>query len=160
MTGFSVLLRKELLEQWRTLRLPVVAAVFLLNGIISPLLARFTPELVEALGGDALFVEDRVPGRRIERGGEPAVATRLGLPLGTEPAVVAAHRFTQLDHHALVLVEALTEPGIEEVPVHRRRRARMTVGRDHRVPVHRDPPEVVFESHIRITPGARYGPER
>jgi ABC-2 type transport system permease protein len=51
MTGLAVLLRKELLEQWRTLRLPVVAAVFLLTGFSSPLLARFTPELVAALGG-------------------------------------------------------------------------------------------------------------
>jgi ABC-2 type transport system permease protein len=50
-TGFGVLLRKELLEQWRTLRLPVVAAVFILTGLSSPLLARFTPELIEALGG-------------------------------------------------------------------------------------------------------------
>ncbi|HET9344944.1 MAG TPA: ABC transporter permease subunit [Candidatus Limnocylindrales bacterium] len=51
MTGLSVLLRKELLEQWRTLRLPVIAAVFVLIGLSSPLLARFTPELIEALGG-------------------------------------------------------------------------------------------------------------
>ena len=51
MTGFSTLLRKELLEQWRTLRLPVIAAVFVLIGLGSPLLARFTPELVESLGG-------------------------------------------------------------------------------------------------------------
>ena len=51
MTGLAVLLRKELLEQWRTLRLPVIAAVFVLVGLGSPLLARFTPELVESLGG-------------------------------------------------------------------------------------------------------------
>jgi ABC-2 type transport system permease protein len=48
-TGFGVLVRKELLEQWRTLRLPVVAVVFLLVGLGSPLLARFTPELLDAL---------------------------------------------------------------------------------------------------------------
>ena len=52
MTGFAVLLRKELLEQWRTTRLPVVAAVFLLVGLSSPLLARFTPELIEPFAGD------------------------------------------------------------------------------------------------------------
>jgi ABC-2 type transport system permease protein len=56
-TGFGVLLRKELLEQWRTLRLPVIGAVFLLVGLISPLLARFTPELVEALGGAQFQIE-------------------------------------------------------------------------------------------------------
>jgi ABC-2 type transport system permease protein len=52
MTGFGVLLRKELLEQWRTMRLPIVTAVFLLVGLSSPLLARFTPEILKAVGGD------------------------------------------------------------------------------------------------------------
>ena len=47
----QVLLRKELLEQWRTTRLPVVATVFLLVGLSSPLLARFTPEILKAVGG-------------------------------------------------------------------------------------------------------------
>ena len=56
MTGVGVLLRKELLEQWRTLRLPVVATVFVLVGLSSPLLARFTPELIEALGGSQLQI--------------------------------------------------------------------------------------------------------
>ncbi len=51
MTGFAALLRKELLEQWRTMRITLVATVFLLVGLSSPLLARFTPELIEALGG-------------------------------------------------------------------------------------------------------------
>ena len=49
MTGFAALLRKELLEQWRTTRLPVVVAVFLLVGLSSPLLARFTPEILKAV---------------------------------------------------------------------------------------------------------------
>jgi ABC-2 type transport system permease protein len=52
MTGFAALLRKELLEQWRTTRLPIVATVFLLVGLSSPLLARFTPEIIKAVGGD------------------------------------------------------------------------------------------------------------
>lgn len=52
MSGLATLLRKELLEQWRTARLPVVATVFLLVGLSSPLLARFTPEILNAVGGD------------------------------------------------------------------------------------------------------------
>jgi len=51
MTGFGPLLRKELLEQWRTRRLLVVAVVFTIFGIGSPLLARYTPELIKAVGG-------------------------------------------------------------------------------------------------------------
>jgi len=51
-SGFAVLVRKELLEASRTLRLQVVAGLFTIVGIGSPLLARYTPELVEALAGD------------------------------------------------------------------------------------------------------------
>jgi ABC-2 type transport system permease protein len=50
--GLGPMLRKELLEQWRTRRLLVVAVVFMALGIGSPLLARYTPELVKALVGD------------------------------------------------------------------------------------------------------------
>jgi ABC-2 type transport system permease protein len=51
-TGLGSMLRKELLEQWRTRRMLVVAVVFTALGIGSPLLARYTPELVKALAGD------------------------------------------------------------------------------------------------------------
>jgi ABC-2 type transport system permease protein len=56
-TGFVPLLRKELLEQWRTRRLLVVAIVFIAFGIGSPFLARYTPELVQALGGVPFEIE-------------------------------------------------------------------------------------------------------
>ncbi|HEX2767369.1 MAG TPA: ABC transporter permease subunit [Candidatus Limnocylindria bacterium] len=54
MTGFGPMLRKELLEQWRTKRLLVVAIVFIALGISSPFLARYIAEIIEALG-DAPF---------------------------------------------------------------------------------------------------------
>ncbi len=50
MTGFATLLRKEMLEQWRTRRLVIVGIVFLAFGIMSPLLAKFTPEILKAVG--------------------------------------------------------------------------------------------------------------
>ena len=50
MEGFGVFLRKELREAMRSNRLLVVAAVFLVLGIISPLTAKYTPELLKALG--------------------------------------------------------------------------------------------------------------
>src|SRR6185503_5835823 len=43
-----------LLESWRTYRLHVVAGLFLLVGLTSPLLARFLPEIIKAAGGDQL----------------------------------------------------------------------------------------------------------
>jgi len=52
MTGFGVLMRKELLEQWRTWRMLVVGIIFAIFGIGSPILARYTPELVKALASD------------------------------------------------------------------------------------------------------------
>ena len=53
MEGFSVFLRKELREAVRGNRLLVVCAVFLVLGIISPLTAKYTPELLKALGTGA-----------------------------------------------------------------------------------------------------------
>jgi ABC-2 type transport system permease protein len=49
--GLGPLLRKELMEAWRTRRILVVAIVFTAFGISSPFLARYTPELVKALAG-------------------------------------------------------------------------------------------------------------
>jgi ABC-2 type transport system permease protein len=48
-SGFNVLLRKELLESWRTLRLPVVVLLFLTFGILSPLTARYLQDIIDAL---------------------------------------------------------------------------------------------------------------
>jgi ABC-2 type transport system permease protein len=53
-SGGLVLLRKELLESWRTLRLPIVTGLFIVVGLTSPLLARFLPEIIEAAGGAQL----------------------------------------------------------------------------------------------------------
>jgi len=57
MTGLGPLLGKELLEQWRTRRLVVVAVVFVAFGIASAFLARYAPELVKALAGDQFQIE-------------------------------------------------------------------------------------------------------
>ncbi len=54
MIGFRVLLRKELVEQWRTWRLLVVGIIFAIFGIGSPILARYTPELVKAFASEQL----------------------------------------------------------------------------------------------------------
>ena len=54
MSATSVLVRKELLESWRTMRLPIVAGLFLVVGLTSPLLAKFLPEIITAAAGDQL----------------------------------------------------------------------------------------------------------
>ncbi len=58
MNALLVSLRKEWLEQWRTRRLLISAAVLLAFGMLSPLTARFTREIVMALAGqDAVGVD-------------------------------------------------------------------------------------------------------
>ncbi len=47
----GTLLRKELLEQWRTYRFLIVAVVLVFFGLTSPLLARYTPELMKSVPG-------------------------------------------------------------------------------------------------------------
>jgi ABC-2 type transport system permease protein len=54
MSGGAILVRKELLESWRTMRLPIVAGLFLVVGLTSPLLAKFLPEIIKAAAGDQL----------------------------------------------------------------------------------------------------------
>lgn len=61
MDGFGVFLRKELREAARTNRLLVIGALFLLLGIISPVTAKYTPELLKAIGTSQQGVQIIVP---------------------------------------------------------------------------------------------------
>ncbi len=52
---FYSAVRKELIQQWRTQRLLVVMAVFVLFGLTSPIVAKFTPEIIKsAVGSEQL----------------------------------------------------------------------------------------------------------
>ena len=52
---FGVALGKELLQAWRTRRVLIVAAVFGLFGLTSPLMAYFMPEMMKAIPGAEQF---------------------------------------------------------------------------------------------------------
>lgn len=54
---YFVALRKELIQQWRTKRMLVVGAIFLLFGLGSPLLANLTPQLLQNIEGAEQFAE-------------------------------------------------------------------------------------------------------
>lgn len=54
MRTLALLVRKELLEQWRTGRVLVAGAAFLLVGLVSPLLAYAMPRLLEAIPPEEL----------------------------------------------------------------------------------------------------------
>ncbi|HPD41579.1 MAG TPA: YhfC family glutamic-type intramembrane protease [Anaerolineae bacterium] len=55
--AFLAATRKELLQQWRTRRVLIVLAVFVLFGLFSPLLAYFTPQLLRSIAGAEMFAE-------------------------------------------------------------------------------------------------------
>ena len=58
---FLAVLRKELLEQWRTRRLVAVAAVLLFFGFLSPLSAKLLPDLMKSLGDTGGIVIELPP---------------------------------------------------------------------------------------------------
>jgi ABC-2 type transport system permease protein len=49
--NFITVFRKEMQEQWRTYRFLIIAAVLAAFGLASPLLAKFTPEMLKAIPG-------------------------------------------------------------------------------------------------------------
>ena len=52
MTAAMVFTKKELIESWRTHRFLILTVVFLIFGILSPLMAKLLPELLKSgLGG-------------------------------------------------------------------------------------------------------------
>ena len=54
---FFTALNKELLQQWRTKRVLVVLAVFALFGLMSPMIAYFTPQLLGLIEGAEMFAD-------------------------------------------------------------------------------------------------------
>jgi len=46
---FFVALRKEVIEQWRSYRLMIAAVILVIFGLLSPLTAKYTPELMKLL---------------------------------------------------------------------------------------------------------------
>jgi ABC-2 type transport system permease protein len=54
---FIAATRKELLQQWRTKRIIVVGAVFVFIGLLSPLAAKFTPEIIRMVPGAEQFAD-------------------------------------------------------------------------------------------------------
>ncbi|HJW23168.1 MAG TPA: ATP-binding cassette domain-containing protein [Candidatus Limnocylindrales bacterium] len=89
--GLPTLVRKELLEQWRTMRLLLTVAVFALVGLSSPLLARFTPDILAAVGGQ-LHIELPTPtaadavGQLLKNLGQFGALTAIVLAMGAVAA--------------------------------------------------------------------------
>ena len=58
---FGTLLAKEVRELWRTWKAIIFLAVFLITGLISPVLARYTPELLKAVPNMPAGLADFIP---------------------------------------------------------------------------------------------------
>ena len=59
--GFRVLLAKELREAWRTGKLPITLIVFFILGMLSPLAAYYTPELLKNATGSSIQITAMTP---------------------------------------------------------------------------------------------------
>lgn len=57
MNNIYVFTKKELLESWRTKRLLIVLIVFLIFGIMSPLIARLTPDIISSSFGADIQID-------------------------------------------------------------------------------------------------------
>ena len=68
--NFFIVLRKELTEQWRSKRLLIVAAVLVVFGLTSPLLAKFTPDLLKSIPNIPAGLAGMIP--------KPSVADAVG----------------------------------------------------------------------------------
>jgi ABC-2 type transport system permease protein len=112
MGGFGVFLRKELREAARTNRLLVVGALFLLLGIISPVTAKYTNELLKLVGTGQQGVQIILPPPTVQ----DAVAQYLKNVAGT--GILAAvllpmgmiAREKERGTAAFVLTKPLTRP--------------------------------------------------
>lgn len=55
--NFFVALRKEWLEQWRTYRLLVMCVILVVFGLLSPLIAKYTPEIIRLIPNGEVMVQ-------------------------------------------------------------------------------------------------------
>jgi len=58
---FRTLLTKEFREWWRTWKIIVFMAVFLITGIVSPVLAKYTPQLLKSIPNLPVGLADFIP---------------------------------------------------------------------------------------------------
>jgi len=88
--NFFIVLRKELTEQWRTKKFLIVAAVLVVFGLTSPLLAKFTPDMLKAIPNIPAGVVGMIPtpsvadavGQYVKNLGEFGVLLALLLSMG------------------------------------------------------------------------------
>ncbi|MGC8873280.1 MAG: ABC transporter permease [Chloroflexia bacterium] len=108
----SVALRKELLEIVRSHRLTILGTVLLLFGLLSPLLARFTPNIVRMLpGGESLAALVPEPSVGDAVGQYVKNTTQFGVILALLLAMGMVAQEKERGTAALLLVKPLSRTG-------------------------------------------------
>jgi ABC-2 type transport system permease protein len=122
-TGLAILLRKELLESWRTRRVPVVIGLFLFVGILSPLTARYLPEILKAALGDqatSIPIPTPTPADAVVQlqknlaqfGALTAIVLAMGLVAGEKDRGTTGFILTKPASRAAFLTAKLTALGV------------------------------------------------
>jgi ABC-2 type transport system permease protein len=103
MRGFWVLLRKELAEQFRTSKVIIVAAVFLFFGLGTPLLTKYTPELIKAVGTGGITIEMPAPTSGDSLTKYTSTMAQFGVLMAVLVAMGAIAREVEMGTAAMVL---------------------------------------------------------
>ena len=103
MSGFWVLLRKEFREQFKTSKIIIVAAVFLFFGLGTPLLTKYTPELIKAVGTGGITIDMPTPTSGDSLTGYTSTMAEFGVLMAVLVAMGAIAKEVETGTAAMVL---------------------------------------------------------
>ena len=103
MSGFWVLLRKEFTEQFKTSKVIIVAAVFLFFGLSTPLLIKYTPELLKMVGTGGITLEIPTPTSGQSLAEYTSTMSQFGVLMAVLVAMGAIAKEVEMGTAAMVL---------------------------------------------------------
>ena len=103
MSGFWVLLRKELKEQFKTSKVLIVVAVFLFFGLGTPILTKYLPEIIKSAGTGGLTIEMPPPTSADSLVGYMSNMTQFGVLVAVLVAMGAIAREIETGTASIVL---------------------------------------------------------
>lgn len=112
MSGFGAAVRKEWIEQRRTHRLLISVVVLVFFGLLSPLTAKFTPEIIKLLPNGAAMAQLIPPPTINDAFGQYLKnVTQFGLVLALLTTMGAVAREKERGTAAMILVKPLSRSG-------------------------------------------------
>ncbi len=111
MSGFAVLLKKELLEQLRTYKLVIAGGVFLFFGLSTPLLIKYMPELIKLAGDTGGMVIEMPPPTAVQAMAEySSTMAQFGVLMAVLLAMGAIAKERETGTAAMVLSKPIGRP--------------------------------------------------